>query len=380
MLPVQIGGVLHNWASVAHNMVTFPRTEPYNQLPPLPPLVDMETKPVLKAAIRANRMLADLKGTGRLVPNQAVLLRSIVLQEARVSSAIENIVTTNDDLYMAMSADPAKADPHTKEVLRYSDAVWHGYWHLQHGGKLDRSLFCEIASLLKNQPMDVRANEGTRLGNTSTGETFYTPPVGTARLEALLDNLSDYIAREDDVEPLVKLAAIHYQFEAIHPFHDGNGRTGRVLMILYLIQQGLLESPVLYLSRYILENRAKYYDGLRRVTEEAAWEDWALFILDGIEQTAAATRVRFLEIEEALADAITLARERVPKIYSKELVELIFEQPYTRIGMLELRGIAKRQTASVYLQSLEEIGLLTGQKVGRDMIYVNPRLLAILTS
>lgn len=355
--------------------------QPHNKLPGLPPSVDIETKAVLKKAISANKALAELRIAGELVPNQAILLRAIMLQEAKMSSEIENIVTSNDELYQAFDQIPDHSDPATKEVIRYEEALWHGFNQItQESGVLSARLFVEIARLIKDKGIDIRRMPGTRIANGRTGETIYTPPVGEKRIRDLLDDLSEYLYAEDDVDPLIKMAVAHYQFEAIHPFVDGNGRTGRILNILYLVERGLLDVPVLYLSRYIIQRKGDYYVGLRRVTDEDAWEDWVLYMLDAIEQTALDTKSRLLAIREALIESVDRARREMRRGYSKELIELIFLQPYTRISALEKAGIAKRDAASMYLRELERIGLLTSVKKGREVLYLNVRLMHLLAA
>ncbi len=365
--------------SEAGDAGSSPGTRPFNDLPLLPPKADVETVRTLKKAIAANKALAELRIAGNLVPNQELLIRAIVLQEAKLSSEIENIVTTNDELYRAFNDDAERTDPATKEVLRYQDALWHGYQHLKSGNVLSAGLFTRIVSIIKERDMDVRRMPGTRIVNRKAGEPIYSPPEGEALIRRLLDNLSEYLYREDEVVPLIKMAVAHYQFEAIHPFPDGNGRTGRVLNILYLVDRGLLEVPVLYLSRYIIQNKSEYYAGLRKVTEEGAWEEWVIYILDAIESTARETQVTIERIRDAMLAAIDDARLKMNKGYSRELIELIFLQPYTRISDLETAGIAKRDTASEYLRELERIGLLQSIKLGRQRLFVNRSLLAVLS-
>lgn len=359
-------------------ITTYSPSVAYNDLPLLPPMVALETQGVLKLLVDARVSLERLNLACQLVPNASVLLRAIALQEAKLSSEIENIYTTHDELYRALSHSQNPTDPNAKEVMRYQEALWFGYQHVKSGHQIDRGLCVEIARKIKQQPIDLRAKPGTQIANGQTGEVVYTPPEGEARIAAMLDNLCEYARRDDTTDPLVRMAVTHYQFEAIHPFPDGNGRTGRVLNILFLVQQGLLEWPVLYLSRYFIQNRKEYYSGLRAVTERNDWEGWLQFMLVGVQQTANSTHAKLEQIRLAVAVAIDQARERAPKAYSKELVELIFEQPYTRIPTLESRGIAKRQTASVYLQELSRAGLLTPHKAGRDMVFVNDSLLRIL--
>ncbi len=351
---------------------------PYYDLPLLPPRVELETVRTLKRAIGANKALAELKGVGGLIPNQSILLRSILLQEAKLSSEVENIFTTDDKLYKAFSENNKQVDPHTKEVLRYEEALWHGYRQLRQR-PLTTSLFVEIVNIIVQNESGIRKMPGTRIVNSITNETIYTPPDGEERLRNLLCNLEEFVYAEGDLDPLIRLAVMHYQFEAIHPFGDGNGRTGRIINILYLISQGLLEIPVLYLSRYIIERKSAYYRGLKAVTEKNDWEDWVVFMLEGIEQTAIATKDKIVAIRKLLDESLETARQVVPRIYSKELIELIFEQPYCRIEFLERKGIAKRQTASRYLKELARVGMLQQMPFGREVLYINLPLFQLLT-
>ncbi len=354
----------------------FDRAQPYNDLPLLPPAVDLESKVVLKQAISANRVLANLRGLAAQIPNQDVLIRSIVLQEARLSSEIENIVTTNDELYRA-DADPGgKADPHTKEVLRYRQALYHGLQAMV-DKPLATNLFIEIVRMIKQSDLGIRAIPGTALKGAA-GEVIYTPPVGEVTIRDKLGNLEQFIHADDGIDPLIKMAVMHYQFEAIHPFPDGNGRTGRILNLLYLVDRGLLDIPVLFLSRYIIANRSGYYEGLRRVTEEGAWENWILFMLQAIESTAQQTFDQVRRIL-ALMESIRLqVQDEAAAIYSKDLIEVIFRHPYTKIQFLVDAGIAKRQTASSYLQTLANLGILSEEKFGREKYYINDALLEAL--
>ena len=300
--------------------MAFDPCQPYNDLPELPLPFDLESRAVLKQAIAANKALAELKGAGELVPNQAVLIQSIGLQEAKLSSEIENIVTTNDELYRAFANHGGKTDSHTKEVLRYNEALWHGFSSIRDQNRpLTTNLFEELFQIIKKSNAGVRKTPGTKLAN-SRGEVIYTPPEGEVVLRDKLANLEKFIYAEDGIDPLVKLAVIHYQFEAIHPFTDGNGRTGRILNILYLIEQNLLDIPILYLSRYIIENKTDYYTGLRQITEKGEWESWILYMLQAIEKTARETRQRILDIRDMLQADIEKVRNELPKVYSKELL------------------------------------------------------------
>lgn len=357
--------------------MAFNRSEPYNDLPLLPPGVKLESRAVLKQAIAANRVLANLRGLAAKIPNQGMLINSIVLQEARLSSEIENIVTTNDELYRAAADADGKTDPHTKEVLRYRQALYRGFQALKER-PLNANLFIEIVRLIKQVDLGIRAVPGTALKN-DLGEVIYTPPEGESRIRDLLGNLEQFIHAEDDLDPLVKMAVLHYQFEAIHPFPDGNGRTGRILNLLFLVEKGLLDIPVLFLSRYIIGNRMDYYRGLRQVTEEQDWESWILFMLRAVESTAQQTFdqvTRILELMESVRERV---QREEPGIYSKDLIELIFREPYTKIQFVVDLGLAKRQTASSYLQALAGRGILREQKIGREKYYINDALLLELT-
>ncbi|MCH7903154.1 MAG: Fic family protein [Armatimonadetes bacterium] len=359
--------------------VSFDRETPNNSLPELPPRVSVETPRTLKKAIAVNAALGEFKGVESILQNSAItLLRAIVVQEAKHSSEIENIVTTNDELYRVID-DERATDPFAKEVIGYSNALWYGYEELCNGRPLSTTLFTEIASVIRRTQVDVRKMPGTKLTNPSTGETTYTPPDGEALIRSLLKNLCDFIAADDDIDPLIKMAVVHYQFEAIHPFRDGNGRTGRILSILLLVEKGLTKLPVLYISRFIIRNKSEYYRLLRAVTEEGNWEDWIVFMLDVVEKTVAdATRV-MREIQQATDDCKAKVQSLMSIRTPNELVDLIFEQPVTRIRYVTRRGLAKRQTASHYLQELERIGVMESRKVGRDVLYINRRLMDILT-
>lgn len=357
--------------------MAFDREQPYNDLSLLPPQgIELDTRTVLRKTVAASRAVAELKGAGDAIPNQLILVNSIVLQEARLSSEIENIVTTNDELYQAVSDNLAGASPGTKEVLHYREALWHGYEQLGRR-PLSTNLFIEIAEIIKQKPMGIRRVPGTRLAGAA-GEVMYTPPEGEAVIREKLANLERFIHEENGLDPLVKLAVMHYQFEAIHPFTDGNGRTGRLINILYLVEKGLLKLPVLYLSHDIIRSKAAYYDGLRGVTENAAWEDWIVYMLEIIESTARQTRERIFRIRDLMEEVTQEARVKANKAYSKDLIEIIFQHPYCKIGFLVQAGVAKRQTASAYLKALESAGILRSVRAGRENYFINDRLLAVL--
>lgn len=356
--------------------MAFDRTQPYNALPLLPPAIELETKAILKQAISANRVLANLRGLAAQIPNQSMLISSIVLQEARLSSEIENIVTTNDELYRADADPDGKTDPHTKEVLRYREALYHGFNALKER-PLATNLFIEIVRRIKQIDLDIRVVPGTALKN-DLGELVYTPPVGAEVIRDKLANLERFIHAEDGIDPLIKMAVMHYQFEAIHPFPDGNGRTGRILNLLYLIDKNLLDIPVLFLSRHIIANRADYYNGLRGVTEQQDWESWILYMLRAVESTAQQTFDQVLRIRALMEDVRARVQAEAPTIYSKDLIEVIFKHPYTKIQFLVDANIAKRQTASTYLQALAGMGVLRESKQGREKYYINDALFAEL--
>lgn len=359
----------------------FAPDRPYNALPALPPTAVLETTAVLKACITARAALAELKAVGGLIPDQAVLINSIPLLEAQASSAIENIVTTSDRLFrFASPGREADADPATKEALRYRTALAEGFRSLS-SRPLSTTNAVEICRTIKGVDIDVRATPGTALVNDATGEVVYTPPEGAARLRDLLANWELYLHGEDDgADPLVRLAVQHYQFEAIHPFTDGNGRTGRVLNLLYLVEQELLEIPVLYLSRAIIRRKGDYYRLLHGVTSEAAWEPWLLFIVEAVRETALWTTAKVRGIRSLLHETVERMRREAPKIYSRELAEIIFVQPYCRIHNLVDAGIAQRQSAAAYLKTLAGIGILEERKVGRERLFINPPLLKLLTA
>lgn len=359
--------------------MTFDSTQPYNDLPLLPPKAQVETRAVLKKAIGAARALAELKGLGQTIPNQAMLVDSLVLQEAKDSSAIESIFTTNDVLFRSYAAKTSHTDPATKEVLRYREALWNGFESLKVRPVLSTNLLIKVVQTIKENDAGIRSVPGTAIVNGATGETIYTPPEGEGVLRDKLANLEQFMHAEDGMETLVKLALIHYQFEAIHPFADGNGRTGRVLGILFLTYTSLLDLPVLYLSRYIIEHKHDYYILLRGVTEQGAWEPWILYVLDAVEQMSIVTRDRILAIRALMEQTMKRVNKELPKIYSKELVELLFRQPYAKGQFVVDAGIAKRQTAAEYLKELETLGILKAQRVNKETLYLNIGLYELLS-
>ena len=350
---------------------------PFDGLPTLPPATELETRAVLKQCITARAALAELKQAAELIPNQAMLINTLPLLEARASSEIENIVTTTDRLFQFKEANE-QADPATKEALRYGHALMHGFRELWRCPLNTRTAEA-VCSKIKGVEMQVRRVPGTALANDKTGEVIYTPPVGESLLRDLLANWEKFLHERTEFDPLVRMAVAHYQFEAIHPFTDGNGRTGRVLNSLFLIQENLLTMPILYLSRHIIREKADYYRLLLKVTREQAWEEWVLYVLRGVAETSAWTTAKIAAIRELFAHTVDFVRKRESKIYSHELVNLIFERPYCRIGDLDKAGIAKRQAASRYLKQLIQIGVLKEQVFGKEKLFLHPKFLQLLT-
>jgi Fic family protein len=352
---------------------------PYNDLPALPPPADqIETTQILKRCINSRVALAELKQAAELIPNSAVLVNALPLLEARASSEIENIVTTTDKLFEFADIAEDRADAATKEALRYRTALYEGTKMVQRR-MLSTDMAIQICSTIKGLELDIRSKSGTTLKNRVSGKTIYTPPVGQQLLIEKLNNWAEFMHRNTEIDPLVRMAVQHYQFEAIHPFEDGNGRTGRILNILFLVEHGLLDSPILYLSRYIIQNKADYYRLLSGVTNEQDWTPWILFILDGVEETCTWTTDKIKSIRELMEHTGQFVQKQLPKIYTWELVELLFKQPYCRIGNLVDNGIAKRQTASVYLKQLCELGILREVKSGRENIFVHPKYIELLS-
>jgi Fic family protein len=358
-------------------MQRFIPQQPYNSLPLLPPQADVETHAILKHCIEARAAMAELKQAGRLIPDQGVLINSIPYREARDSSEIENIVTTTDRLFRYAATNDATADAATKETLRYRTALYDGYMSLRHR-PLSTATAVAVCGTIKGTAMEIRRTPGTALKNEASNQIIYMPPEGESRLRDMLSNWERYMHEERAVDPLVRMAVAHYQFEAIHPFTDGNGRTGRILNILYLISEGLLDIPVLYLSRYIVQHKDAYYDKLLRVTTDAEWEPWIIYMLKAIEATSHWTREKILAIAELISHACDYTARARPSLYRKELIETVFQQPYCRISYLVDAGIAKRATASRYLKELAEIGILEEVQEGREKIFTNPKFMALL--
>jgi len=353
-------------------------SKPYNELPKLPPKQDIESKKILKKCIEARASLAELKKAAEMLPNQSVLINTLPLLEAQASSEIENIVTTADKLFQyANNFSEAHIDPATKEALRYRTALREGFEEIK-SRPMNTVLAEKLCTTLHGFEMTVRKTPGTTLSNKATGDVIYTPPVGESLLKKKLYNWEKFLHDQSDIDPLIKMAIGHYQFEAIHPFTDGNGRTGRILNILYLIEQELLNIPVLYLSRYIIKNKKEYYQYLLKVTIEGDWESWIIYMLDAVANTSQWICDKIKNIVTLMEETIEFVKNNIPKIYSRELVELLFVQPYCRISNVVNEGIVKRQTASGYLKKLVSENILSEVEMGREKIYINTRFMEVL--
>lgn len=342
--------------------------------------IDIETKEILKACINARAALATLKAQAHRIPNQTILINIIRILEAQASSEIENIVTTTDRLfqYVNDTTTQASADPATKEALRYRTALHRGYKSLEER-PLTTATAIEVCRTIKGVDMDIRRVPGTALMNDATQEIIYTPPDGEDRLRDLLSDWEKLIHDQRDIDPLIRMAVMHYQFEAIHPFGDGNGRTGRVLNLLFLISEDLLELPILYLSRYIIQNKKDYYRLLLAVTTRQTWQEWILYMLEAVRSTAEWTSLKITAICDLMENTRTQLKLEAPKIYSHELVDLIFKQPYCRIANLVDEGLAQRQTTSKLLKELVEHKILREFTAGREKVFINLQLMRLLT-
>lgn len=350
---------------------------PFNDLPALPPAhLDLEPKPVLKATVEARAALATLAQASQVLPNAHILIHAVPLLEAQASSEIENIVTTADELFRHVES--GGGDHATKEALRYRSALFAGVESIR-SRPLTAGTAARICSEIQGRDMGVRAVPGTRIANPTTRETVYAPPEGADLLREKLSAWERFVLAEDDLDPLVRMAVAHYQFEAIHPFHDGNGRTGRVINILMLIEAGLLRDPILYLSRAIIARKNDYYRLLRAVTAEDAWIEWILYMLDIVRESATSTTRKVGAIRTCQDDIAERARAATPGERDAQFLDVLFEQPYCRIGMVSRRCDVSRQTASAWLHALVKAGLLSDVKVGRELLFVNHELLDVLT-
>lgn len=337
-----------------------------------------DTAPILKKLASASRKLAELKGIAASIPNQGILINTLGLQEAKDSSEIENIVTTHDELFKDDLSPENQMSAASKEVLSYRQALYTGFRLVRETGLLTANHLIDIQRELERNHAGFRKLPGTALKD-GAGRTVYTPPQEHAAIVAFMRDLEQVINDPDAVlvDPLIKMALIHHQFESIHPFYDGNGRTGRILNVLYLVKEGLLDIPVLYLSRHIVQTKADYYRLLQAVRDHDAWEDWVLYMLDAVEQTAQQTVKTVIAIRDALLDYKHRIRDQ-HKFYSQDLINSLFMHPYTKIEFLQKDLKVSRLTATKYLEALTESGFLEKQKIGRSNYYINHALTRIL--
>lgn len=357
------------------------KTHPIRDLP-FPNIDQIETRAVLKKVAEANRYLAELKGVASTIPNEAILISTLSLQEAKHSSAIENIVTTHDEMYKAELFNDMPANPAAKEVQDYAVALREGFISVRRTGLIRLADILFVQQTLEKNNAGFRKLPGTELKNAQTGQIIYTPPQHPAEIERLMQNLITYINDNSlcDADPLVKMALIHHQFESIHPFYDGNGRTDRILNMLYLVAQGLLDLPILYLSRYLINTKADYYRELQAVRETNNWEAWVLYMLEAVNQTAQETITLVKNIKELMVQYKNTLRNQLPKIYSQELLNNLFSHPYTKIEFVMNDLQVSRLTATKYLDQLVTIGLIKKEKVGRANYYINQSLFTLLSA
>ncbi|MDQ3003393.1 MAG: Fic family protein [Fibrobacterota bacterium] len=353
----------------------FDPAKPFNLLPKLPPSVSFETPAVFRAILPAARTLARLDGYLETLPNPSILLNNLILQEARASSEIENIFTTFDDVSRAFASREAVSSPEVKEVLQYRQALWEGFEKIKSQGMMRLSGVLEIHTHLMGHTSEIRRMPGTALRSNAAEPPIYTPPEGESHVRDLLSDWERFFHEPGSMDPLIALAIQHYQFEAIHPFYDGNGRTGRILNVLHLCLHDLLRWPVLYLSGNIITRKTEYYRRLLAVTRDGDWEGWVVYFLEVVAETAKDTLDKAERIQIALREAVELIRREKPKIYSRELVEVLFSQPCCKVAHLVDANIASRQTAADYLKALEDMGLLRSEKSGRELLFLNIPLL-----
>jgi len=346
-----------------------------------PPRVELQTVPIMRALVEARSALGELKGRATSLPNPNILLDTLFLQEALASSEIENIVTTADEAFRA-NLFSNTGSVAAREVARYRDAMHLGYkaWLSNHF--ISENMLVDMFRLLKQRDDGYRQTHDVVLRNQSTGEEVYVPPQGQIVIRELMKELAEFINDEppDDIDPLIKMALIHHQFESIHPFPDGNGRIGRVLNVLYLTHKGLLDAPILYLSRAINRTKPDYYHLLQAVREKGAWEEWIIYILRAVTETARSTLQLVSGIRELMAEHKHRMRNDLPKIYSQDLLNNLFRNPYTRIEYVAKDLAVERQTARKYLKQLTEKGIVDEVKAGRNNYYINTKLVALFVS
>lgn len=351
-----------------------------DSIPSLFEIGDLETKAILKAAAKAHQALGEVKGVAANIPNQYILIGTLSLQEAKESSAIENIITTHDDLYRSDYESKNFVSHAAKEVHNYAQALNCGYKIVKERGLITNNTLLTIQQTLEENDAGFRTQAGTQLKNDQTGEVIYTPPQDRDEIIRLMTDLEQFINEDErsSYDDLVKMALIHHQFESIHPFYDGNGRTGRILNILYLVKQGLLDTPILYLSRYINQNKQQYYSLLQKVRDDHDWESWILFMLKAVESTAKQTTLLIGEIRTLMQSYKVTMKEQLPKVYSHELLNNLFKHPYTKIEFVVNDTGKTRQTAAKYLDELVQIKLLSKHKIAKDNLYLNDELYRLL--
>lgn len=344
----------------------------------LPPDINYEDISIYKRLVTANKALAELKGYSSTIPNKHILINAMTLNEAKDSSEIEQIVTTHDELYKAMSVKKVTSNE-AKEVLNYRAALWEGYQFVQENRFIHTNLLIQLQQLIEPNKTGIRKIPGTAIRNLHTGEIIYTPPQNEIEIREFLSNLEQYVNTFDDTDPLIKLAFIHYQFEAIHPFYDGNGRTGRILNVLYLVLADLIDSPILYLSKYILRTKSEYYQLLQRIQEDpVSFKDWILYILKGVEETAAETLTIVQNIVSSMNCFSDELKRKLPSIHSRELVDALFFEFSTKAKFIEKRLGVSTKTARSYLNKLETGGFLSSEMIGKEKIYKNDRLFELI--
>jgi Fic family protein len=346
----------------------------------LPLTVELETKKVLKSLPSAHAALAELKGISSAIPNQNILINTLGLQEAKDSSAIENIITTHDDLYKSGLYPGSFNSLNAKEVQNYIAALKKGFELISQTGLLTNKTILQVQEILEGNQAGFRKLPGTALKNSATGETIYTPPQDYEEIVRLMTNLERYINDSElsDCDPLIKMAVIHFQFESIHPFYDGNGRTGRIINILYLIVEKLQSLPILYLSNYIIKNKSDYYRYLQKVRDENLWEDWLLFMIKGVEETSRETIDLILKVKELMLYYKHRLRDNY-KFYSQNLLNNLFKHPYTKIEFIVQDLGVSRLTAANYLNRLSDDNMLRKEKLGTGNYYINEPLFELLS-
>lgn len=349
-------------------------------LPPKIPLAQIESIKVLKKLTKARAALAELKGVASSIPNEQILIDTLSLQEAKDSSEIENIITTHDEIYSSISENRSFTSTSAKEVYRYAEALKSSFEGVKKNEFIHLNLILNIQEIIEENQAGIRKVPGTVLKNETTNQVVYTPPQHYDEILALLTNLEKFINNEIeyDVDPLIKMSIIHYQFESIHPFYDGNGRTGRIINILYLIKEGLLNLPILYISRYIINNRPAYYQLLQSTREQATWEAWILYMLDAVEKTA----IHSVELIKAIKELMHLQKQKIrseqPRMYSQDLINSLFRHPYSKIKLLEKELGITRLTATKYLEILVDMKVLSKVRKGRNNYYINTDLFKLL--